>query len=66
MERRMVWLGRWGNDQQVPVFTRESSFLQLIGSFEGPEDLAERHDRYVAGGVRRGLPAVRLARPGPP
>lgn len=35
---------------QVPVFTRKSGFLRLIGSFEGPEDLAEHHDRYAAEG----------------
>lgn len=35
---------------QLPVFTQKSSFLELIGSFEGPEDLAEHHDRYSAEG----------------
>lgn len=29
-----------------PVFTKESSFYQMIGSFEGPADLAENHDHY--------------------
>jgi hypothetical protein len=30
-----------------PIFTTKSSFLKLIGSFEGPNDLSENHDRYL-------------------
>lgn len=32
----------------IPVFTERSSFFNLIGSFEGPRDLAKSHDRYLA------------------
>lgn len=31
----------------LPVFTPGSSFFALVGSFSGPEDLAENHDRYL-------------------
>jgi hypothetical protein len=30
-----------------PMFTKESSFLELIGSVDGPSDLAENHDNYL-------------------
>lgn len=29
------------------LFTKNSSFLNLIGSIEGPPDLAENHDHYL-------------------
>ncbi|GAB6274810.1 MAG: hypothetical protein STSR0004_16750 [Peptococcaceae bacterium] len=35
-------------EDRLPIFTPESSFFNLIGSFSGPEDLAENHDRYLA------------------
>jgi AbrB family looped-hinge helix DNA binding protein len=35
-----------------PVFTPESTFFSLMGSFNGPEDLAANHDRYLAEGRR--------------
>ena len=35
-------------ENRSPVFTTESSFLNLVGSFSGPQDLAENHDRYLA------------------
>ncbi|MCL4515927.1 MAG: AbrB/MazE/SpoVT family DNA-binding domain-containing protein [Firmicutes bacterium] len=31
----------------IPVFSKKSSFFDLIGSFEGPRDLAEKHDSYL-------------------
>ena len=30
-----------------PIFTKESSFLDLIGSVDGPTDLAKNHDHYL-------------------
>jgi hypothetical protein len=30
-----------------PVFTKESDFYKMMGSFEGPSDLAENHDHYL-------------------
>ncbi|MCR4418657.1 MAG: AbrB/MazE/SpoVT family DNA-binding domain-containing protein [Clostridia bacterium] len=36
------------NEGRPPAFTFESPFFDLIGSFSGPEDLAENHDRYLA------------------
>ncbi len=33
---------------EVPVFSKDSTFLSLIGSFEGTEKLAEEHDVYLA------------------
>lgn len=33
-------------EDRPPVFTKESSFFRLIGSFAGPEDLAEKHNEY--------------------
>jgi len=35
-------------EDRLPIFTPESSFFNLIGSFSGAEDLAENHDRYLA------------------
>lgn len=32
----------------IPVFTEKSSFFDLIGSFEGPRDLARNHDSYLS------------------
>ncbi|HHY38025.1 MAG TPA: AbrB/MazE/SpoVT family DNA-binding domain-containing protein [Clostridia bacterium] len=32
----------------IPVFTEKSSFLNLIGSFEGPRDLARNHDSHLS------------------
>ncbi len=32
---------------KIPVFSQKSSFFGLIGSFEGPRDLAEKHDGYL-------------------
>ena len=32
---------------EEPVFTKDSSFFKLIGSFEGPANLAEDHDHYL-------------------
>lgn len=32
----------------VPIFTEKSTFLKLIGSFEGPRDLAKNHDAHLA------------------
>lgn len=32
----------------IPVFTERSSFFDLIGSFEGPRDLAKSYDSYLA------------------
>lgn len=37
-------------DNRLPAFTPESKFFSLIGSFSGPEDLAENHDRYLVEG----------------
>ncbi len=34
-------------EDRLPVFTKESSFFRLIGSFAGPEDLAEKHNEYL-------------------
>ena len=31
----------------TPVFTKESTFFQMIGSGNGPSDLAENHDQYI-------------------
>ncbi len=34
-------------DEEFPVFSSDSTFFKLFGSFEGPEDLAENHDSYL-------------------
>ncbi|MDW7738837.1 MAG: AbrB/MazE/SpoVT family DNA-binding domain-containing protein [Bacillota bacterium] len=33
---------------QLPVLNKKSSIYSLIGSFAGPEDLSENHDKYFA------------------
>lgn len=34
-------------DESAPLFTKESSFFELIGSVEGPSDLAKNHNHYL-------------------
>lgn len=34
-------------EDRLPVLTKESGFFRLMGSFSGPEDLAEKHDEYL-------------------
>lgn len=34
---------------EIPVFTKTSSFFDLMGTFDGPANLAEKHDKYIAG-----------------
>lgn len=36
------------DNNDLPVFSEKSNFLSLIGSFEGTENLAEDHDKYLA------------------
>lgn len=33
---------------EIPVFSKDSTFFNLIGSFKGAEKLAEDHDVYLA------------------
>ncbi|MBC7345423.1 MAG: AbrB/MazE/SpoVT family DNA-binding domain-containing protein [Clostridia bacterium] len=51
LERNEIRI-REAREDKLPVFTPESSFFALIGSFSGPEDLAEKHDQYLAEGSR--------------
>lgn len=39
-------------EDRLPIFTPESSFFALMGTFSGPEDLAEDHDRHLAEDLR--------------
>ena len=32
---------------EAPVFTQESPFFKMIGTGNGPQDLAENHDHYL-------------------
>lgn len=32
---------------EAPVFTKESGFLKMVGTFKGPSNLAEDHDQYL-------------------
>lgn len=36
-------------EDRLSVFTKESGFFRLMGSFAGPEDLAEKHNEYLTG-----------------
>lgn len=51
LERNEIRI-REAREDKLPVFTPESGFFALIGSFSGPEDLAEKHDQYLAEGSR--------------
>lgn len=33
---------------EIPVFSKNNTFFNLIGSFDGAEKLAEQHDAYLA------------------
>lgn len=33
---------------EIPVFSKKSTFFNLIGSFKGAENLAEDHDVYLS------------------
>lgn len=33
--------------KSIPIFSEKSTFLELMGSFEGPPDLADSHDKYL-------------------
>lgn len=47
MELTEVRLKKIG-EGNIPVFTKGSSFFNLIGSFEGPCDLVQNHDSHLA------------------
>jgi AbrB family looped-hinge helix DNA binding protein len=47
LERNEIRIRKLTEDR-LPAFTPDSPFFSLIGSFSGPEDLAENHDRYLA------------------
>lgn len=34
-------------EESAPLFTKESGFFELIGSVEGPSDMAENHNHYL-------------------
>ena len=34
-------------EESAPLFTKESSFFELIGSVDGPPDMAEKHNGYL-------------------
>ncbi|MDI6711232.1 MAG: AbrB/MazE/SpoVT family DNA-binding domain-containing protein [Bacillota bacterium] len=46
LERNEIRI-REAKEDRSPGFTPESGFFALMGSFSGPEDLAEKHDRYL-------------------
>jgi hypothetical protein len=38
---------------ETPLKTLEERFADIIGIWDGPEDLAENHDHYTSGAAKR-------------